>query len=142
MSNNGQECPSAPRKGFQAKSTTPMDSATKNTSENYSTHHSNTMIIPAKPSPTQSTLSDQPCYSGRERKAPVCDDDSRYLVSPYGNWRPHLSSGNPREKTRATNEDDGSGRNVTNVTAVTEESAKAAVLEDPFSYHDALSWDD
>ena len=76
MSNNGQGFPSAPRKAFHAKATTPMDSAMKNTSENYSTHHSNTTIIPAKPSPTQSTLSDQPCHSGRERKVPACDDDS------------------------------------------------------------------
>ena len=43
---------------------------------------------------------------------------------------------------RAMNEDNGSGRNVTNMTAVTEKSAKAAVLEDPISYHDALSQDD
>ena len=73
---------------------------------------------------------------------PICDDDSQYLVSLYGNWRPHLSSENPRKKTRVTNKDDGSRRNATNVTAVTEESAKAAVLEDPISYHDVLSWDD
>ena len=111
-------------------------------SENYSTHHSNATIIPAKLSSTQSTLSDQPRHSGRERKVPICDDNSRYLVLSYGNRRPHFSSGNPRERMRATNEDDGSGRNAMNMTTVTEESAKAAVLEDPISYHDELSWDD
>ena len=86
----------------------------KNMLENYSTHNSNTTIIPAKPSQTQSTLSNQPHHSGRKRKVPVHDDDSQYLVLSYGNQRPHLSSGNPREKTRAMNEDDGSGRNATN----------------------------
>ena len=142
MSNNGQKGPSELRKGSQAKLTTPPDSVTKNMLENYSTHHSNATIIPAKPSSTQSTLSDQPRHSGRERKAPIHDDDSQYLVLSYKNQRLHLPIGNPRERMRATNKDDGCGRNTTNVTALTEESAEAAVLKDPISYHDVLSWDD
>ena len=118
-----------------------MDSAMKNMSENYSTHHSNATIIPTKPSPTQSTYLITLIIL-EEKGRCLCDDDSWYLVLSYGNWRPHLSSGNPREKTRVTNKDDGSGRNATNMTAVTKESTKAAVLKDSISYHHALSQDD
>ena len=53
-----QNGPSKSRKDSQAKSIIPPDSATKNMSENYSTHHSNATTIPAKPNSTQSTLSD------------------------------------------------------------------------------------
>ena len=45
MSNNGQERPSALKKALHTKPTTLMNSATKNMSKNYSTHHSNTTII-------------------------------------------------------------------------------------------------
>ena len=68
----------------RTKRSSPMDSATQRTSHTTTTHPLNTRNAPATPNSNPSTLSNPPHRSGRERRAPVRDDDSHYLVTSYG----------------------------------------------------------
>ena len=76
----------------------------------------------------------------RTQRVPVPDDDHRYSRTSYGSRSAHKSAGETsvaRGEARGCSE----GGNVMQVTNVTE-SANAAILGDPISYYDALSWDD
>ena len=123
------------------KRSSPMDSATQRTSHTTTTHPLNTRNAPATPNSNPSTLSNPPCRSGRERKAPVQDDDSRYLVTLYGSRQMQDLGKKKRDEREQAGSSEGEGRRM-NVTPVTDKSAKTAVLENSISYHDALSWDD
>ena len=129
------------RPDFHTKRSSPTDSVTQKTSETTATHQSNVKNHPAKPNLTPLAISDPPRRSGRECRAPVHDDDDRYLVTSYGNWHTQDPNGKERNRQGEAESSEGEGK-VMNVTPVTNKSAKTAVLEDPISYHDALSWDD
>ena len=129
------------RMDFYTKQFSPMDSVTQKMSETTATHQSNAKNHPARNNLTPSAISNPPCCSGREHRAPVCDDDYCYLVTLYGNQHTQDPSGKERNRQGEAESSEGEGK-VMNITPVTDKSAKTAVLEDPISYHNALSWDD
>ena len=80
----------------------------------------------------------------RNRRAPVHDDDDRYFLTSYGNRTSQNVGGRGGGEGRVAgdNEAERCTANVTQVKDVTDESARAAILGDPLTYHDAMSRED
>jgi hypothetical protein len=129
---------------FRATLTSPSDSATRKTSETSSTHLNGSNTPLANPYQHPSTQVIEPCRSTRNRRAPVRDDDNRYFLTSYGNHTGQIVGGGGDVEGGAAgdNEADRRTANVTQVTDVTDKSARAAVLGDPLTYHDATSRED
>ena len=126
--------PKKSRPDFHTKLSSPTDLVIQKTSETTATHQSNAKNHPARPNPTPSAISDPPCCSGKKHRALVRDDNNHYLVTSYGNWHTQDPNGKERNRQREAESSEGEGK-VINITPVT------AGLEDPISYHDALSQD-
>ena len=141
---NAQKRPSGSVTDFRATPTMPSDSATSKTPKSTGSHLRNTNNPPANPYLPPTAHPTELRRSARIRRAPVPDDDERYSRTSYGSRSArHLGGGAGVEGGEARdNEEEHLKGNVTQVTGVTTESAKAAVLGDPISYHDALSRED
>ena len=74
----------------------------------------------------------------------MCDDDDRYFLTSYGNRTGQNVGGRGGVEGGVAGDNEAEQRtaNVTQVTDVTGESARAAVLGDPLTYHDAMSRED
>ena len=72
------------------------------------------------------------------------DDDDRYFLTSYGNRTGQNVGGRGGVEGRVAGDNEAERRtaNVTQVTDVTDESARAAILGDPLTYHDAMSRED
>ena len=72
------------------------------------------------------------------------DDDDRYFLTSYGNRTSQNVGGRGGGEGRVAgdNEAERCTANVTQVKDVTDESARAAILGDPLTYHDAMSRED
>jgi hypothetical protein len=129
---------------FRATPTSQLDSATKKTSETSLTHLNDSNTQPANSYQPQPTQQDEPRRSTRNRRAPVRDDDDRYFLTSYGSRTGQNVGGRAGVEggERGDNEAERHTANVTQVTNVTNESARAAVLGDPLTYHDAMSRQD
>ncbi len=106
---------------------------------------------PPKPYLAPTTENDQHRRSTRTRRASTRDDDDKFFRTSYTNHSVHKTGGgtNAVGEEQRDNEDEEPNRGKESLTEpnrapeiVTNESAKAAVLEDLISYLDALLQDD